>query len=1034
MAKGPDRPRAPQARNPAKHAKKDPAKPTRAKAARPDTPALDPSLAELLNPGIGQGRAGIGAQTGITSNAKRTSFPSPHPGRARARPSASLSGEGREGGRKVQRGEAASLPQTPTPAPNPSPQGGGEQDPGPRREQRSGGLQQPPDNSWDRRADFAQAHRARASVARGFNEPPQQSYVGRTPVSPGELDPDLARALGIEEEQEDDKASSSPPVEGEGPKTDSERGGVIRYGEITPPRSRFARSTSPEATPTAFGSAASQQSLDRLLREGRPEFREHPWTPHRPPRPEKSEGGRRLAITSEFGPKGDQPQAIKDLVEGVRRNDRTQVLLGVTGSGKTFTMAKVIEETQRPALILAPNKTLAAQLYGEFRSFFPDNAVEYFVSYYDYYQPEAYIPRTDTYIEKDSSINEQIDRMRHAATRALLERDDVIIVASVSCIYGIGSVETYSAMTFTIRRGERLNQRQLLADLVALQYKRSAGDFYRGSFRVRGDAIEIFPAHYEDRAWRVSLFGDEVEAIHEFDPLTGQKTDELEFVKIYANSHYVTPRPTLLQAISGIKFELRQRLEQLNAAGRLLEAQRLEQRTLYDLEMMEATGACAGIENYSRYLTGRKPGEPPPTLFEYVPDNALVFVDESHVTIPQLGGMYRGDFRRKATLAEYGFRLPSCMDNRPLRFEEWDAMRPQTSCVSATPGPWELNESGGVFTEQVIRPTGLIDPPVEVRPARTQVDDLVGEVRAIAQRGYRALVTVLTKRMAEDLTEYLHEQGIRVRYMHSDIDTIERIEIIRDLRLGAFDALVGINLLREGLDIPECALVAILDADKEGFLRSETSLIQTIGRAARNIDGRVILYADSITGSMERAIAETERRREKQKEYNAANGITPESVRKGIADILDSVYERDHVLIAAGTGDGEFEEAATIGHNFEAVIADLETRMRAAAADLDFEEAARLRDEIKRLRATELAVIDDPTAKFLPSPQRGRAGGAGAGRGQSKIHKPSLDEMGIALHHEVAPHRPETNTPNRGGPRSTMGRAGMRGGWKPRGR
>jgi excinuclease ABC subunit B len=985
MAKGPDRPRAPQARNPAKHSKKDPAKPTRAKAARPDTPALDPSLAELLNPGIAQGRAGIGAQTGITSKA------------------------GRE-----------------------------------EPEERSG-LQPPPDNSWDRRADFAQAHRARASVARGFGEPPQQSYVGRTPVSPGELDPDLARALGIEDDDQA-AASSSPSPATDESQADSERGGVIRYGEITPARSRFARTSSPlqgqakEGGLTAFGSAASQQSLERLLREGRPEFREHPWTPHRPPRPEKSEGGRRLAIQSEFDPKGDQPLAIEDLVEGVRRNDRTQVLLGVTGSGKTFTMAKVIEQTQRPALILAPNKTLAAQLYGEFRSFFPDNAVEYFVSYYDYYQPEAYIPRTDTYIEKDSSINEQIDRMRHAATRALLERDDVIIVASVSCIYGIGSVETYSAMTFTIRRGERLNQRQLLADLVALQYKRSAGDFYRGSFRVRGDAIEIFPAHYEDRAWRVSLFGDEVEGIHEFDPLTGQKTDELEFVKIYANSHYVTPRPTLLQAIAGIKFELRQRLEQLNAAGRLLEAQRLEQRTLYDLEMMEATGSCAGIENYSRYLTGRKPGEPPPTLFEYVPDNALVFVDESHVTIPQLGGMYRGDFRRKATLAEYGFRLPSCMDNRPLRFEEWDAMRPQTSCVSATPGPWELNESGGVFTEQVIRPTGLIDPPVEVRPARTQVDDLVGEVRAIAQRGYRALVTVLTKRMAEDLTEYLHEQGIRVRYMHSDIDTIERIEIIRDLRLGAFDALVGINLLREGLDIPECALVAILDADKEGFLRSETSLIQTIGRAARNIDGRVILYADSITGSMERAIAETERRREKQKEYNTANGITPESVRKGIADILDSVYERDHVLIAAGTGDGEFEEAATIGHNFEAVIGDLETRMRAAAADLDFEEAARLRDEIKRLRATELAVIDDPTAKFLPAPGGGgsqrqsaqRSGGRQGGR--SKIHKPSLDEMGIALHHEVAPHRPETNTPNRGGPRSTLGRPGMRGGWKPKGR
>jgi excinuclease ABC subunit B len=1038
MAKGPDRPQAPHRRDPAKHSKKDPARPTRAKAARPDTPALDPSLADLLNPGIGQGRAGIGAQTGLRG--KSTDLPS------------SRGGEADRAARDRMRVGAPGQSPSPDPAGRPLPAGE-------RRIEEQSGLQPPPDNSWDRRADFAQAHRARASVARGFGEAPQQGYVGRTPVAPGELDPDLARALGIEEEQEPPEASPG----GEQSPPEGERGGVIKYGDEA--RSRSVRSRSPlqgEAKEgvTAFGSAASQQSLDRLLREGRPEFREHPWTPHRPPRPDKSEGGVRLAIKSDFDPKGDQPQAVRELVEGVRRNDRSQVLLGVTGSGKTFTMAKVIEETQRPALILAPNKTLAAQLYGEFRSFFPDNAVEYFVSYYDYYQPEAYIPRTDTYIEKDSSINEQIDRMRHAATRALLERDDVIIVASVSCIYGIGSVETYSAMTFTIRRGERLNQRQLLADLVALQYKRPGGDFYRGSFRVRGDVIEIFPAHYEDRAWRVSLFGDEVEAIHEFDPLTGQKTDELEFVKIYANSHYVTPRPTLLQAISGIKFELRQRLDQLNAAGRLLEAQRLEQRTLYDLEMMEATGSCAGIENYSRYLTGRKPGEPPPTLFEYVPDNALVFVDESHVTIPQLGGMYRGDFRRKATLAEYGFRLPSCMDNRPLRFEEWDAMRPQTMCVSATPGPWELNESGGVFTEQVIRPTGLIDPPVEVRPARTQVDDLVGEVRAVAQRGYRALVTVLTKRMAEDLTEYLHEQGIRVRYMHSDIDTIERIEIIRDLRLGAFDALVGINLLREGLDIPECALVAILDADKEGFLRSETSLIQTIGRAARNIDGRVLLYADGVTGSMERAIAETERRRDKQQDYNIANGITPESVRKGIADILDSVYERDHVLIAAGEGDGEFAEAATIGHNFEAVIADLETRMRAAAADLDFEEAARLRDEIKRLRSTELAVMDDPTRKFLPSPGAGGSPRRGAERtgaregGRSRIHKPTLDEMGIALHHEVAPHRAGADRraprkPNldemgpgvesvpakdeaRSGPRSTLGRPGMRGGWKPR--
>jgi excinuclease ABC subunit B len=939
MAKLPDHPNTPArpkhklARDPAKHSKKDPAKPTRAKAARPEQPPTDPALADLLNPGIGQGTAGPGSQTG---------------------------------------------------------------------------LKPPPDNSFERRADFAAAHRARKSTPQGWGEAPQAPYRGTAPL--GELDPDLAKALGL-----DDDASTLAQAESD------EREPAARAA-----RGRFRGIT---------GASATVHALETLLREGRREFSQRPWTPHRPPRPEKSEGGQRLVIKSDFTPKGDQPQAIADLVEGVRRHDRTQVLLGVTGSGKTFTMAKVIEATQRPALVLAPNKTLAAQLYGEFRSFFPDNAVEYFVSYYDYYQPEAYVPRTDTYIEKESSINEQIDRMRHSATRALLERDDVIIVASVSCIYGIGSVETYSAMTVTLKQRERIDQRQLIADLVALQYKRSAGDFYRGSFRVRGDVIEIFPAHYEDRAWRVCLFGDEIESIHEFDPLTGAKTDELEFVKIYANSHYVTPRPTLLQAIAGIKQELRARLGELNAAGRLLEAQRLEQRTLYDLEMMEATGSCAGIENYSRYLTGRKTGEPPPTLFEYVPDNALVFVDESHVTIPQLGGMFRGDFRRKATLAEYGFRLPSCMDNRPLRFEEWDAMRPQTVTVSATPGPWEIGQAHGIFAEQVIRPTGLIDPPVDVRPARTQVDDLVGEVRRVAAAGYRALVTVLTKRMAEDLTEYLHEQGIRVRYMHSDIDTLERIEIIRDLRLGAFDALVGINLLREGLDIPECALVTILDADKEGFLRSETSLIQTIGRAARNIDGRVILYADTVTGSMERAIAETNRRREKQEAFNVANGITPASVRRDIADILESVYERDHVLISTGgglAGIGDEEAAATIGHNFEGVIADLETRMRAAAADLDFEEAARLRDEIKRLRTTELAVLDDPTAKAIaisrssPSPLRGGSRGEAALGRRDGPRKPTLDEMGPGPDKESKPYRP--------GPRSTTGRPGMRGGWRPRGR
>ncbi|MDP1738329.1 MAG: excinuclease ABC subunit UvrB [Caulobacter sp.] len=685
------------------------------------------------------------------------------------------------------------------------------------------------------------------------------------------------------------------------------------------------------------------------------------WAPHRPARPAKSEGGRRFNLVSDYDPAGDQPTAIAELVAGINAREHDQVLLGVTGSGKTFTMASIIAATQRPALILAPNKTLAAQLYSEFRSYFPDNAVEYFVSYYDYYQPEAYVPRTDTFIEKDSSRNEQIDRMRHSATRAILERDDVIIVASVSCIYGIGSVETYTAMTFQLEVGQRIDDRQLVADLVAQQYKRNEAAFERGTFRKRGDTIEIFPAHYEDRAWRIGLFGDEIETIQEFDPLTGRKTADLPAVKIYANSHYVTPRPTLNQAITHIKAELKERLDWLVANGKLLEAQRLEQRTRFDIEMIETTGSCAGIENYSRYLTGRRPGEPPPTFFEYIPDNALLFTDESHQTVPQIGAMYRGDYRRKWTLAEYGFRLPSALDNRPLKFEEWEAMRPQTVHVSATPGPWEMEKAGGVFAEQVIRPTGLIDPPVEVRPVQkdgaSQVDDVIAEARDCAARGYRTLVTVLTKKMAEDLTEYMHEQGLRVRYMHSDVDTLERIEIIRDLRLGAFDILVGINLLREGLDIPECGLVAILDADKEGFLRSETSLIQTIGRAARNIDGKVILYADRITGSMERAMGETSRRREKQHAWNLQQGITPESIKSSIKDILASPYERgDRVNVDVGVAE---DARPFLGSNFQATLRDLETKMREAAGNLEFETAARVRDEIKRLKMLDLEFAND---------------------------------------------------------------------------
>jgi excinuclease ABC subunit B len=673
----------------------------------------------------------------------------------------------------------------------------------------------------------------------------------------------------------------------------------------------------------------------------------------------KLEGGKKFKLTSSFTPAGDQPTAIKQLCEGLLTNQKNQVLLGVTGSGKTFTMAKIIEELNRPAIILAPNKTLAAQLYGEMKSFFNENAVEYFVSYYDYYTPEAYVPRSDTFIEKESAINEQIDRMRHSATRSLFEKDDVIIVASVSCIYGLGSPDSYSKMTFTFEKNNSYNREKIIKGLVELQYKRNDQNFYRGSFRVRGENIEIFPSHLEDRAWRISLDDEKIVSLKEFDPLTGDKTEDLNIIKIYANSHYITPRPTVQQAIKEIKAELVTTLKKFRKENKLLEAQRIDERTRFDLEMIEATGTCSGIENYSRFLSGRNPGEPPPTLFEYLPDNAIIFVDESHVTVPQLNGMYKGDHTRKKTLSDYGFRLPSCMDNRPLKFEEWDMMRSETIFVSATPGDWELDQSKGVFAEQIIRPTGLTDPDIFIRPAKNQVDDLLSECLKIVKKKQRVLATTLTKKMAEDLTEYLDENGIKVRYMHSEIDTLERIEIIRDLRLGVFDVLVGINLLREGLDIPECALVAILDADKEGFLRSETSLIQTIGRAARNVEGKVILYADKETKSIKKAIEETGRRRSKQELFNKKNNITAQSIQKEIGDILESVYEKDYLNV---------EKNIEIGGNLKKHLKSLKKDMHISADNLEFEKAAKIRDEIKKLENSDLGLaINSSIQKYGPN-------------------------------------------------------------------